>query len=236
MLNFAPGPVISTTAPSAEIADGILTLRLSGPVGPDCSINAASVRRWLSRERFRHIHLVISSTGGNVDEADAIYAALRNQPVPVSAVAKGHCLSAAVSIFLAASLRLASPDTVFLLHQTSRAKDSLPDLATASSLQAVADDLRASDMKFAKLLADRTGGRINCFLDEIATEDGMDVAEAISLGLVHSLEGDELNPRWPEMARVPMPGIVCPPRVMTENYFDACRCAGSLLRKKGANP
>jgi ATP-dependent protease ClpP protease subunit len=149
-------------------------------------------------------------------------------------MATGHCLSAAITIFLAASLRLASPDTVFLLHQTSRTKDSLPDLATASSLQAVADELRASDMKFAQLLADRTGGRIDCFLDEIATEDGMDVTEAISSGLVHSIEGDELNPYWSDLARVPVPGIYCPPRVMTENFFDACRCAGSLHRKNGA--
>jgi ATP-dependent protease ClpP protease subunit len=231
MLNFASNEV-STAPPAADIADGILSVKLNGEIGSDKPINAATVRRILARGGFRHIHVVISSTGGCVKEANEIYAALRNQPVPVSAVAKGHCFSAAVTIFLAASLRLASYETLFLIHQVHRSRDTLPDTVNASDLQAMADDLSAFDERKARLLADRTGSRIDLFLGEMKTESRLNVAGAISLGLVHSLEGDELNPGWPELAREPMPGIYCPPRVLTENYFDACRCAGSLLRKE----
>lgn len=231
MLNFAPSQVASISVPVADVVDGILTLKLIGSIGPDEPINAASVRRVISRGGFCHIHMIIASTGGDVREAAEIYAALRNQPVPVSAVARGYCYSAAVIIFLAASLRIASHDAVFLIHQTRHPRDALSEMVTASELRAAAEKLHALDEENAQLLADRTGSRIDLFRDEIKTETMLDVAEAISLGLVHSLEGDELNPGWPEMARVPMPGIVCPPRVLTENFFDACRCAGSLLRK-----
>jgi ATP-dependent protease ClpP protease subunit len=234
MLNFAPNQVASTAAPVADITSDILTLKLSGLIGPDEPINVASVRRVISRGGFRHIHMVISSTGGDVREANEIYGALRNQPVPVSAVARGCCYSAAIIILMAASLRLASHDAEFLIHQVHRRREVLPDIVTASELQTAADDLRALDEKNAQLLADRTGNRIDLFRDEIKTESTLSVAEAIKIGLVHGLEDDQLNPSWPEMARVPVSGIYCPPRVITENYFDACRCVGSLLRKRGA--
>jgi hypothetical protein len=37
----------------------------------------------------------------------------------------GHCYSAALDFLAAGSYRIASPDYVFLLHQTSRPRESL---------------------------------------------------------------------------------------------------------------
>lgn len=233
--NFAPGnaPTPNKAIAAPKLADDVLVIEMTGEIGPSNPINVAEMRRQMARKQaYRHIHLLLSSTGGSVNEAFAIFLALRSQPVPVSARAAGVCQSAAMIVYMAADFRSATDGTEFLNHPTNSNRDILPEKITAQILIDRAESLKRTDIKVAQLLADRTGGHLEWFLTEGATEEPLSLSDSIEAGIVHEIEGvtESPNPAWidcsTQLAKVR--DLYIPRRLLTQNYLSACRCAASL--------
>jgi ATP-dependent Clp protease protease subunit len=217
-----------------EFAPGVLRVNLSGPVGAGESISLAAVRRQVISRRFGHVHFDINSTGGSVSESEKIFHYFRALPVPVSGRAVGQCLSAALTIFLAADLRIAAPQCEFLLHGTAIGRETLPEgRLTANVLKERAASLDLIDQSHAEMFATRTGTPADWFAVEATNEDPLDMADAIATGLVHEFEGvtwpvDAAWPAWISKARADRQAIYFPHYLETPNYFAACRAAATL--------
>lgn len=240
---FVSGPIgmlpieAAPSMPQRPFAPGVLQLELYGEVGPDKPISVEKIRRRLSVSTFDHLHIRISSTGGSSDEGLRLYEYLRALPQPISVIARGQCFSAALDILAAGSYRLATPDTVLLLHQTSRSRDSLTDeRLTASSLTRVAMDLAKTDERIIDLLHARTGFGRNFFATEILTEDPFPIAQALTCGLIHEIEGfsERVDPSWPDFFKSLPPHVHVAPRLRTANYAAACATAASLYGRSSA--
>lgn len=227
-------------APQVTPTDGaVLELPFVGEIGAGKAINVAAVRRALAAQTFDCVHLRINSTGGDSEEAFEIYDTLRALPVPVKATATKHCLSGGLIVFMAASLRLATPGTEFLIHPASIARDQLPERVTDRILRHQADHLAKTDNRIADLLAARTGTAREWFLTEGETEEPLSASDLVARGIAHEVEGltGPCDPSWPDLAtRVLKDQRVFLPRYMaTVNYFDACRTARFFPRPAGGS-
>ena len=81
--------------------------------------NSLAYQTALNREK--PIHIILNSPGGIVIDGFAIYDVITHyaKRTPIHITAKGACMSMAVIILQAATLRLASPNTQFLLHEVN---------------------------------------------------------------------------------------------------------------------
>lgn len=238
MENFKPSPSLVAAADAAaaprEFAPWVAVIDLCGQVGPSDPVNLKEVRRQLIlAEGCRHLHIRLTSSGGNISEADQIFRVLRSQPVPISARVSGKCYSAAMTIFAAADLRIAADKTEILIHPCSTTRESLPEgRLTAESLRAQADRLADIDRLEAQMFSDRTGHDESWFAKEMQDECLLSEADAIASGLVHHFEGMTGPPRpgWPAAVRAAQAagGIYFPEWLRSANYFRACEVAGSL--------
>lgn len=233
MESFRHTPLAPDARPAVSIhSDDMLEISLCGQIGADKPISLESVRLCLAARCFRHLHIVITTTGGIVDEAFRIYDFIRSQPASVSAQANGLCLSAGMVILMAGDLRSASTGTELLLHPAGIQRDDvLPDRLTWKILQAQADNLAAIDRRVVELFANRTGWPAEWFAKEIETEDLLSEADAIETGLIHEFEGMTVavDSEWPARHKQMSAAEICFPRYMrTSNYFAACRASRRL--------
>jgi ATP-dependent protease ClpP protease subunit len=235
--NFKPSEAFLADKPLAQeeraLAAGVFKLKLSGEVGSDKAISFERVRTALLLNDFNHLHVDITTNGGNSDEAFKIYEILRSLPNPVSTRARGKCFSAGVLIFAAGAFRAADADTEFLIHPASFDRDALPESVTAAILRKKVDLLASCDLRYAELLAGRTGTPREWFQTEMETEIALSASDAIFSGLVHQFDGLTMpvNPAWPAYARSMLANqrnIFLSDYYLTANYFAACQCAASL--------
>ena len=102
-------------------------VKLFGEVDSKGPISLAAIKeQFLSLNPKTPKTLVINSGGGDVEESFKIYHWLRALPAPLMAVAEKRCQSAALTIFLAADLRVAAPHAKILLHRTHIPRTKLP--------------------------------------------------------------------------------------------------------------
>jgi ATP-dependent protease ClpP protease subunit len=227
--NFRHTPHLLHDSTVSICAGGVLEISLSGQVGADEPISLETVRRHVAgrASQFRHLHIAITTTGGNAGEAFRIYDFLRAQPASISARATGKCLSAGMIILMAADLRSASAGTELLLHPASFQRDDvLPDRLTRAILQEQADNLAVTDHSMATLFANRTGWPEEWFAAEIETENLLSDVAAVETGLIHEFEGvtPDVDGEWPSRYREFNSDRICFPSFMcTPNYFAACR-------------
>jgi ATP-dependent Clp protease protease subunit len=96
-------------------------INLIGSVGEDMLGSLDSQIRNLTSESDTPLIVTLASGGGSVGYARAIYEelSLLQQKRDISLVARGICLSAAVTIAMSVPLnrRLATPNTKFLMHE-----------------------------------------------------------------------------------------------------------------------
>jgi ATP-dependent protease ClpP protease subunit len=177
---------------SEEAEDASHQIVLHGEIGREKSVSLAIVTYRLAFARAQHaqrIHLMIDSIGGKVDEAFAIYTALRSYPGALSAVAHGFCCSAAVIVLLAADHRVLKRGTKVLLHGARR--------MNAADCRRHVESVEATNARMLDLFAMRTGSPRDLFATEILTEEDLAEEAALAWGLVHEIEERE----WPR----PMP-------------------------------
>ena len=172
------------------------TLRLRGPIGSrdaqGSGIMWSEISAWLrkhSSEKSLQID-IIDSPGGDVFSAERAYAAIRRaadsgQHITTRAV--GAVSSAAVDIFLAGDLRIASPRARFFLHNTS-ADATAPVRWTAEKHHRQAKRLAAHDDSFLDRLVNQTGAPREDWLEIIEAEATLTPAQAQVFGLVHEVK------------------------------------------------
>jgi len=124
------------------------------------------------------IELIISSYGGDLDHALAVYSILKEAKERTTARVIGVAASAATVIMMAAGKRKADNYAKFLIHAPSTFAGG-----NAEDLQAAADELRKYTAKLADVYAGIEG------IDELlASEKWMDAQEALKIGLLTEIE------------------------------------------------
>lgn len=120
-----PTPLVVAPPVPTRWREGV---RLVGKIDPKGPISLAVVQKWINvSPEHSAKHFLLDSEGGCIAEAFRIFEALRSLPVPIAATAI-HVCSAALVIYAAADLRIAAPDTAFLLHgQASARRICRPD-------------------------------------------------------------------------------------------------------------
>ena len=225
----------SSYAERVRAAGGVV-LNLFGEIGPEAPLSLKSVKAQLGECSPHRIHFIIDSTGGNIVESKRIFNFLRNQPAKMSAEVGRYCLSAAVTILLAAAHRMAKIDSEILLHcaRISATSITLQELK-ARDLRERAEMLERDDNAAIDMLAERTGYCRAWFERQFQNEDTLHVCEALESGLLHEVVGLSMrcDPRWIEQVRSTPRNVFWPQRYLTTNYFSACRAA--LRRSEDEN-
>lgn len=121
-------------------------------------VDSAMVGRFMAS--FHHldrtegpIEVRLCTAGGNGEEALAIYDAVRSSNNDVLVVGTGRVNSAGVVILQAGDLRLLTPNTTFMVHDSSIKLGR----SSVSQIGSCLSGLRMVDGMFNKILAERSG-------------------------------------------------------------------------------
>jgi len=145
--------------------------------GMKCLLAGSDERRRLWKPVF-----LISSRGGSIEESLRIYSYLAHLPLETTTVAVGLVESAAIYVFLAGKVRIATPETTFYFHEGHlRISSGVNDLQAAA---------RAETKKLhtqIDIIAKATGNRKQA-ARWLRSSHALTAHEAKHLGLVHEIE------------------------------------------------
>ncbi len=150
---------------------------------------AEQVRRQLG-SGDKPIIVAINSPGGNVTDALAIYAALRDYAGTVTARVEGLAASAATLVMLGADEIVMAERALLMVHDpwTGAVGNAEEMRKTAAAL-----DIHADTM--AELYAERTGKNKAEVESIMQAETWMSAEEAVAAGFAHRIEGQAEKPR-----------------------------------------
>lgn len=98
--------------------------------------------------KIGHVHLLWQSMGGNVADGICLYNFFRTLPVDLTLYNVGSVASAACIAYLGAKHRKTSAHATFMIHRTQ----SVPQIATAERLQALAHSVALDDERIEAIL------------------------------------------------------------------------------------
>ena len=130
----------------------------------------------------------IASSGGGVEGALDVAAALEDFPSPTVALVGASCESAALLILVACDRRLAYSDSTFLLHAAAAVNQ---ERQTADVLQSAYNAVRSADSRMSKALARGTGmpyGKARRLLER---EASLTAADALHLRFIDTIVENE---------------------------------------------
>jgi ATP-dependent Clp protease, protease subunit len=142
--------------------------------------------RVLLADRESRTRMLINSNGGDTNAGLMIYNLVRSMGANLEAHNVGRVDSAAVSIYLSAEVRLASPNSSFLIHRPCRIFHKDAKLFRPELLE-LASSLKADETQSINILAERTG--LTKLKARSMLEKGtvLTAAEAERIGLVHHI-------------------------------------------------
>ncbi len=132
------------------------------------------------QQEIKHFAIAISSPGGDVQAAFALYNTLLGLPVHVTMHNVGMVSSAANVVFVGGDTRVASADASFNFHAPTVTLNGDFDV---TGLRQSADDLEKGEQRTRRLLEERTGmsgSRIDSLKQNSET---LDAGQAVELGL-----------------------------------------------------
>lgn len=134
----------------------------------------------LSQESDAPITMLISSPGGHVESGDAIHDLISFVRAPVTTVGTGWVASAGAHIFLAPpkERRVCLPNTRFMIHQPAGGAGG-----QATDIAIQAREIIKTRQRIAKVVAQRTGQKIEKVLADMDRDYWMDAAEAVAYGI-----------------------------------------------------
>jgi len=144
----------------------------------------AALLTWVTtfiQQGLKHVAVAISSPGGGVPAAFALYNTLRGLPVHLTMHNVGMISSAANVAFVAGDTRVAAADASFNFHAPTVTLNGDFDV---TALRQSADDLETGEQRTRLVLAKRTGmsgSRIDALKRNSET---LDVSQATELGLI----------------------------------------------------
>lgn len=105
--------------PTASSTPLCLT-RLIGPINEKSVVDVIKdIDQANSNDAKKSVIFTIASSGGLLYYAQALYDSIKASKKPVTIVASGVCMSAALMILQAGHKRISRPDTFFMVHQAS---------------------------------------------------------------------------------------------------------------------
>lgn len=157
---------------------------LGGPVNVEMSRQIIQALYAMSVDATsKPITLIINSGGGSVDEGMAIYDAISHIPCPVIGKVMGVCMSSALTILQACSLRLLSKNATLMLHNGEVAIGRQHTLEAIESSKQVVRDQKL----FYELMSTRSGIPIKKIkrLSQFSTY--FTATEAVAVGLADGI-------------------------------------------------
>jgi ATP-dependent protease ClpP protease subunit len=128
------------------------------------------------------VNVRISSPGGSVFEALAIYASLKNFEAKVNCIIDGLCASAATVIAMAGDEITTAPGSMWMVH------DALGQVyGNAADMQQMADLLDKTSQNIADIYAARAGSTADEWRTTMQAETWYTADEAVTAGLADSL-------------------------------------------------
>lgn len=138
----------------------------------------------------------ISSPGGSVFEALAIYASLKSFDGTVECVIDGLCASAATVIAMAGDSITTAPGSMWMVHDALGAC-----MGNATDMQQMADLLDKTSQNIADIYAERAGGIADEWRATMQAETWYTSDEAVTAGLADSLT---VSPKQSATAKAPV--------------------------------
>jgi len=185
------GTITATDNPFVEVVEKKLAdnriIIVDGVVG-DVMAHEMSFRlRYLASTGKQPITMYFNSVGGDVLAGLAIYDTIRdvNKRAPVSIIANGACMSMGVIILQAASTRLSTPNTHFMLHELAmRNEGKLSEQKDAHQhalrLQNQLNDIIAGRTGMTRKVVEKLTERKDYYIDPV---------EALKLKLIDGIVG-----------------------------------------------
>lgn len=114
-----------------------------------------AITKFVEIDRKAAIKIMLSTYGGDVIEMFSIIDFLKSVPCPIIMIANGKIMSAGLPIFLAGDIRLAYPNTRFMMHSLShkvggKLKDTEIDVKEGIFMNNVMLDMLAANTKKTK--------------------------------------------------------------------------------------
>lgn len=169
------------------------------PINPETATALVQVSRALMGERlpvqpgqpptpflWDHLHYSISSGGGDLISAFAVFNELKGMPVKVTTHNAGAIDSAAIMPFMVGERRTASPASAFFFHQvrwTFSAHVNIPVYV----INEATTWLGAYENMMADFVAAQSGQKKEAILDMMRAGTSVSSADAKSLGLIHDV-------------------------------------------------
>ena len=146
-------------------------------------------------------HLLLSTPGGAVMNGINLYNVLQALPLKLVTHNVGNMDSIGNAVFQAGQIRYACPHSTFMFHGVSTTFQQSATLE-AKQLRECLSSIEADQLRIGSILEQRTkltGDRIRAFFREAHT---MNVAEAVSLGVVDEIRDVEIPAGSPVISLV----------------------------------
>jgi ATP-dependent Clp protease protease subunit len=177
-----------TDVPPTAITDALRerlfksrTLVISGEINQQLASHVIAQLIALDAESAQPITMFINSQGGHVESGDTIHDVVRFIRSPVRMIGTGWVASAAALIYIASprELRLALPNTRFLLHQPAGGVGG-----SASDIEIEAREILKMRERLNRLMARETGQPVERIQDDTRRNFWLDAEAALEYGLV----------------------------------------------------
>lgn len=153
-------------------------LKLIGDVDHEMTLKVANYIDRIGGKTCEPVEIMLSTFGGNVSDALAIYDMVCNLSNPIHIHCIGACMSAGTIILGSGDLRTASPNTQFLVHYGSEISDSE---------DTVKHNKRVNDITKEILMA-YTGKTKRTITNWYKLEKYFLADEALKLGFIHEIQ------------------------------------------------
>ena len=178
----------TTDVPPTAITDALRerlfksrTLVISGEINQQLASHVIAQLIALDAESSETITMFINSQGGHVESGDTIHDVIKFIRSPVRMIGTGWVASAAALIYIASTrdLRLALPNTRFLLHQPAGGVGG-----SASDIEIEAREILKMRERLNRLIARETGQSVERIQDDTRRNFWLDAEAALEYGLV----------------------------------------------------
>jgi ATP-dependent Clp protease protease subunit len=136
-----------------------------------------------------HIHLIISSPGGNVYYGSVLFSHLERLPLKISTYNASMVHSIAVTLFCAGDERHCVPEATFMIHPIGIPVGKDQTL-NAKQFQDLADCCSAQTRTLARIIANATGQSMDQVYEDINQTKWFNAEQSQSYGLVQTVKPD----------------------------------------------
>jgi len=139
----------------------------------------------------RHIHLMISSTGGNVFYGSNLFSHLRRLPIKISTYNISTVQSIGVTLFCAGDERYCVPEANFMIHPVLL-QPVQNQFFNAQQFRELSDVCTAQTRSIANIIATSTGQPLDQVYEDMNRTTWLNAQQSQSYGLVNTVVADLL--------------------------------------------